>query len=80
MQNQSEPSTILSSRDKLTVAIEGGLMLLMNFVAFAGNFFPVFGYYQETAFPHNKQTYSLCPWPFVICFLHALSCHSLLVL
>ena len=39
MQNQSEDSTILSSRDKFTVAIEGGLMLLMNFIALTGNFF-----------------------------------------
>jgi len=38
MQNQSEDSTIFHSRDKLTVAIEGGLMLLMNLTALTGNF------------------------------------------
>ncbi|XP_078383350.1 melatonin receptor type 1B-B-like [Oculina patagonica] len=50
MENGSHESTILNSRDKLTVAIEGGLMLLINLAALSGNFLMCFVMFMKPRF------------------------------
>lgn len=48
--------TILDSRDKMTLTIEGGLMLLINFAAFTGNLLMCFVLYKKPRFHTTANT------------------------
>ncbi|KAJ7389158.1 Melatonin- receptor [Desmophyllum pertusum] len=50
MENRSDNSMILNSRDTFTVAIEGGLILLINFAAFTGNLLMCYVMYKKQRF------------------------------
>ena len=68
MQNQSEDSMMLHSRDKLTVAIEGGLILLMNFTALTGNFFLCWVIFKKQRFHTTTNTFIVS---LAMCYLFA---------
>ena len=50
MENRTDESMILNSRDKLIVAIEGGLILLINFSALTGNLLMCFIMFKKPRF------------------------------
>lgn len=57
MENRSDDSSILNSRDKLTVAIEGGLALLINLAALTGNFLMCFVMFKKPRFHTATNTF-----------------------
>ena len=59
MENRPNDSVMFNSRDILTVAAEGGLMLLINFVAFVGNLLICLVMYNKSRFHTTTNTFML---------------------
>lgn len=57
MENPSEDSMVLNSRDKFIVAVEGGLILIINFVAFIGNLLICLIMYKKPRFHTATNTF-----------------------
>lgn len=59
MENRSDDSMLLDSRDKFTVVVEGGLILIINFVAFMGNLLICLIMYNKPRFHTTTNTFML---------------------
>ena len=59
MGDQSEDFTMLTSRNKFTVAVEGGLMLVINLVALMGNLLICLVMYNKPRFHTTTNTFTL---------------------
>lgn len=68
MQNRSDDSMVTNSRDAWIVAIEGGTMLLMNFMALTGNFVMCFVIFNKPRFHTTTNLFIVC---LAMCYLFA---------